>query len=217
MNTVHIEHPSTEHLQRSFDGDLPKSEAAGVRAHVASCGQCQRELDRLRRLGDLVRLAMQPEAGSRVARGAVPAAAASTDPEAPAAAASTDPDKRQAIHPDDDAFARMFANIESALDSTAAHSAPQATRTPPRLRLVYRAAPALGAVALAAAALLMVYRPDTTPTEIDEAPFEAVASVAHSEIVEVDFGSNAGTVFDIPLSDGSSIPVVWIDDDDDEE
>jgi hypothetical protein len=35
--------------------------------------------------------------------------------------------------------------------------------------------------------------------------------------VKVEFGSNAGTVFDIPMSDGSAIPVVWIDDDDDEE
>jgi hypothetical protein len=34
-----------------------------------------------------------------------------------------------------------------------------------------------------------------------------------SEIVQVDFGGNAGTVFEIALADGVSTPVVWINDD----
>jgi hypothetical protein len=89
-------------------------------------------------------------------------------------------------------------------------------RTP---RWLYRAAPALGAVALAAAALLMVVRQDNLPGDMNDAhSYETtVAAVGHSEVVQVDFGTNAGQVFDIPMSDGSSIPVVWIDDDDDDE
>jgi hypothetical protein len=30
--------------------------------------------------------------------------------------------------------------------------------------------------------------------------------------VQVDFGSNTGTVFEIALADGASTPVVWIND-----
>jgi hypothetical protein len=69
--------------------------------------------------------------------------------------------------------------------------------------------------------LLMIYRPDpnggetTTPDE-SEGPF-AVLESPHSEIVHVDFGGNAGTVFDIAFADGSSTPVVWINDEDDDE
>jgi|SRR5688572_29340867 len=179
---MNAEHPTTERLQRSFDGELSRAEAEAVRAHVASCAQCTRELDSLSRLGELMRIG-----------------------------ASADYDSSQVD------FSRMFANIETAIDAdnvTPLRAARPAK--PSRLRSVYRAAPALGAVALAAAALLMVYRPDQQG-ELDDAPYEAAIAAGHSEVVEVDFGPNAGTVFDISLSDGSSIPVVWIDDDDDEE
>ena len=40
---------------------------------------------------------------------------------------------------------------------------------------------------------------------------------ARSEITHVDFGPNAGAIFDIAYDDGSSTPVVWIDDDDDDD
>lgn len=36
---------------------------------------------------------------------------------------------------------------------------------------------------------------------------------AGSEVVQVDFGQSAGTVFEIALDDGSSTPVIWINDD----
>jgi hypothetical protein len=76
---------------------------------------------------------------------------------------------------------------------------------------------AFGALAVAAAVLLMLYRGEPEPTEasLDEA--DQLASLTRSEVVEIDFGNNAGTVFEIALSDGSSTPVVWINDDDDEE
>jgi hypothetical protein len=187
---MNAEHPSTERLQRSFDGDLPRGEAEVVRAHVGGCAHCQRELDALSRVGELMRVSAEHDA------------------------AQAD-------------FSNLFAQIESALDTDseardvvtplrAAGPARSRPITSPRLKRLYRAAPALGAIALAAAALLMVYRPDQSG-DLDETPYEAVTASAHSEVVDVDFGPNAGTVFDISLSDGSSIPVVWIDDDDDEE
>ena len=110
-------------------------------------------------------------------------------------------------------FDAMFARIERGIDDPAPASN-DATVSPlqsRRVRHLLNAGPALGALALAAAVLLMVYRRDTSQTPATEEPYEV--SVAHSEVVEVDFGANAGTVFDILLADGSSNPVVWIDDD----
>ena len=52
------------------------------------------------------------------------------------------------------------------------------------------------------------------PTAVDPTAAPPVAAptgaAARSEIVEVDFGQNAGTVFEIALENGSSTPVVWI-------
>lgn len=181
---MNSEHPSTERLQRSFDGDLPRGEAEAVRAHLVGCAQCQRDFDALSRVGELLRVSAEHES------------------------AQAD-------------FSSLFANIEAALDSEArAVVTPLRAATRPasstRLKHLYRAAPALGAVALAAAALLMVYKPDGSG-DIDDTPYEAVTNAPHSEVVDVDFGPNAGTVFDISLSDGASVPVVWIDDDGDDD
>jgi hypothetical protein len=81
---------------------------------------------------------------------------------------------------------------------------------------------AMGAVAVAAAVLLMISRgPDPSPTDEtyddDSDGTLAALETSHSEITHVDFGpNNAGAVFDIAYDDGSSTPVVWIDDDDDD-
>lgn len=184
------EHPSSEHLQRSHDGELTSAEAAAVHVHVADCAQCQNDLDSLARLGELVRTTVSADAASLA----------------------------------DAEFARLFENIERAI--SADEVAPVITLpkpAPKKSRYLQRAAPALGAVALAAAAMLMVYRQDTpNPTrDSDDDGYEAATSNSdspgRSEVVDVDFGPNAGTVFDISLADGSSIPVVWINDDDDDE
>jgi len=42
---------------------------------------------------------------------------------------------------------------------------------------------------------------------------EMALAAAGSEIVQVDFGDNTGTVFEIALAEGVSTPVVWINDD----
>lgn len=192
MNGVH---PSQELLQRHHDGDLTAQEAAELRQHVGACQTCQAELASLQRLGGLLRMSAKADL---LGYG-------------------------QAAEPD---FTHMFAEIQKAV------AAPEAGRDgnvvplrPARKaggsRWLYRGAPALGAFALAAAALLMVYRSDTMPpteqAQVGEQTEEAVASVNRSEIVKVEFGANAGQVFDIPLSDGSKVPVVWIDDEDDDE
>jgi hypothetical protein len=186
MDSEHMdgEHPSPERLQRYFDGELSAEEPADLRAHLAGCPQCSAQQTSLARLRAL--LAMTSEADAQ-----------QVDSE------------------------RMFAAIERgiAADSNASPGA-HVRGTPARkvgamrrLHWISNAAPVLGALALAAAVMLMVYRPEGQGDGGDDT-FEAAEG--HSEVVEVDFGSNAGTVFDIALSDGSSVPVVWINDDDDD-
>jgi len=182
------EHPSSQHLQLSFDGERESesADAAAVRSHVAACAHCQRDLDSLTRLGELVQSTVRADAAA----------------------------------PSDAEFARMFENIERAIDAGDVLPVNVTKLAPKKPRYLQRAAPALGAVALAAAAMLMVYRQDAPSGDGDDG-YEAATSngagPGRSEVVEVDFGPNAGTVFDIPLADGSSIPVVWINDDDDDD
>lgn len=118
-------------------------------------------------------------------------------------------------------FQGMFERIErGARGATAAvGDGARAAPAPTRIRRFRRMAPALGALAIAAAALLMVFResPPADEAQVDpEGEQLASLSPGRSEIVEIDFGNNAGTVFDIALADGSSVPVIWINDDEDE-
>ena len=107
------------------------------------------------------------------------------------------------------AFTQMFAEIERAVAAPANVVPLQKHAASP----VMRAVPALGALALAAVALLMLTRSNTLPSDAGE---EQLAML-HSEVTAVKFGVNAGQVFGIPLADGESVPVVWIDDEDEEE
>ena len=191
MNGVH---PSHDLLQRHHDGDLTGQEAAERHVNMDACDQCQAEIASMGRLGQLLRRsAAQDQLGY----------------------------SRGVDEPD---FTRMFAEIQKAVAEPAAE--PERPKVVPIRpagksgpRWLQRMAPTMGALALAAAALLMVYRSDSSSpqAELQDQHEEVVASVNRSEIVKVEFGSNAGQVFDIPLADGSSVPVVWIDDDDEEE
>jgi anti-sigma factor RsiW len=181
------EHPSQELLQRYLDGELSNADHVALSAHMAGCAGCARQHASLQRLGQWVTRSIGDEA------------------------AAVD-------------LSRMFQNIEAgiaaertAVDVRANGSDGQPQVVPlrkTRARRFSSAAPALGALALAAAVMLMVYRPDSGPGDSEEG-FDEAGGV--SEVTDIDFGANAGTVFDISLSDGSSTPVVWIDDDDDEE
>lgn len=82
--------------------------------------------------------------------------------------------------------------------------------------------PMAGAGVVAAAVLLTVYAPGSTGEELAVVPGGNVpaavvpnsdAATPNSEVVQVDFGTNSGTVFEIALAGGKSTPVVWINDD----
>jgi anti-sigma factor RsiW len=109
-------------------------------------------------------------------------------------------------------FTQMFAEIERAVAPNVI-ALPQKRAASP----IMRAVPALGALALAAAALLMLARSNTLPTDTGEQQLALLDASQHAEITAVKFGRNAGQVFGIPLSEAESVPVVWIDDEDEEE
>lgn len=119
-------------------------------------------------------------------------------------------------------FKDMYARIERAT----ATPERAATRKPLTHTRWFRPATmsAAGVLAAAAAVLLMIYRQDggesgggeTLPAD-STGPLAVLDVPRSSEIVQVDFGANAGTVFDIAFADGSSTPVVWINDEDLEE
>jgi len=110
----------------------------------------------------------------------------------------------------DVSFTQMFTEIERAIS-------PNVISLPKKRSPVLRAAPALGALALAAAALLMLTRSNTLPSDTGDQQLALLDASQHAEITAVKFGRNAGQVFGIPLADGESVPVVWIDDDDEDE
>jgi hypothetical protein len=186
------EHPSLEQLQRYFDGELAADERARaeIEERIVGCPECTAQLDGFARLRRLVNVASDD------------------------AIASAD-------------FSGLFARIEAQLEPQLAEPVrldahvrkPAAVRAGPtrRMRTLYRAAPALGAVALAAAAMLMVYRPDSNQGDDDTSYDDGYDASARSEVEEIDMGKNAGTVFNIELKDGTSNAVIWLADPDDDD
>jgi hypothetical protein len=109
----------------------------------------------------------------------------------------------------------MFAEIERAVSQPSEASQPSNVISLEKKRgasRLNRAVSALGAVALAAAAVLMLTRKDAVPADVGAEQLAMLDATHHAEIVAVKFGRNAGQVFGIPLADGESVPVVWIDD-----
>lgn len=189
-----------EMLQRYLDGDLSEAEQSALEGQLAQDQSLSGELAALRRLH-----AMIVESG-----------------------------EFQAAQLDSEA---MFARISAAVAPVETEQAASAEKPAPSFweRLMHGGlwAPAGGALAVAAALLLTIYLPmDNTKldnerpkTELDtpapstpaapqvEAPAAPAARPpVNSEVVQVDFGNNAGTVFEIALADGAVAPVVWIND-----
>jgi hypothetical protein len=187
-------HLSDELLQRHFDGDLDSVEEAEANEHLSDCAECNVRLEQLGRLQRLIRMAAEDATG-------------------------------HAIDASDVNWQGMYARIEQAAQEPepAVRVAPVLQPSTAARAKWFRPAvmSGVGAIAVAAAVLLTVSRgPD--PTQTDETYDDgsdgtlAALETSHSEITHVDFGPNAGAVFDIAYDDGSSTPVVWIDDDDDD-
>lgn len=194
-------HVNDDLLQREYDGDLQGAELTQLQAHLATCHVCSARRAAFARL-------------SKMVADAALAGASGLDSNA------------------------LFARIERGIAADGVQAKPsEKTAEKPMAPVVQLSAwrklstlTAAGAgLAVAAAVLLMVYKPGggtDRPGEIAEGvePSSATSAPAntgtpealppgHSEVVQVDFGNSTGTVFDIAMADGSSTPVVWINDD----
>ena len=175
-----------EMLQRYHDGELPPEEVERVRAVLQESADDAARLERLERLGDLIRLSADDVASDL----------------------SSD---------------ELFAAVKRGIVEE------EQRRPGTRLRMVEggkqsRQRTAVVAVlALAAAGLLVYLWPRDTGTSVagtqEQRPVEETPQMpvvvdeppAGSEVVEVDFGENTGTVFAVEGDAGEPIAVVWID------
>lgn len=185
---------SEEKLHRYFDGELDASEAEEVRLALGQSEEDQRKLEQLERLHSLIQMAAED---------------VSTD------VASED----------------LFAGIRDGIagNKVAGRAQPlrvlDGERRPDRLEGWKIAAAGGMGLAVAAAVLLFVLAGDkdlpvaetprgTDPdVEIAETSVTTIEGPQGSEVEEVDFGRNTGTVFEVEGEAGEPIAVVWINDD----
>lgn len=194
-----MSHLEDDLLQRYSDGDLEGAEANDLAAKIEKSDVEKRRVKSLAQLGSFVRLR----------------------------AADTTDD----LDSDD-----LFASIESALDEEkAAAPAPEVSRgglrviegggestserpARPESWKIFVPAAALLAAAAVLIAVLNAGPKDATDdvavtTQVEEGTVTVVEAPHGSEVVEVDFGENTGTVFEVEGSTGEPIAVVWISDD----
>ncbi len=211
---AHVPHVQEEVLHRYFDGELQAGEAATVRGHLASCEHCTARHGALSSLRQMITVAAEQS--------------------------SLDVDFDRAflriereVRAQSSEQARGRASEQSVLERALGWLKKTLQDRPEQLW-----APALG-VAAAAALLMVVGREDRSPelaqsgqTAVEPA-VEATAAagtspagsagnepaaglpegalaMASSEVVQVDFGDQTGTVFEVAVADGVSTPVVWI-------
>jgi anti-sigma factor RsiW len=193
---VNDDHLEEELLNRYFDGELRPARAATVAQHLERCPECSARHQALVALRGMIDMAAE-ESGRNVD------------------------------------FEALYGRIERGIREQPAPGWLDRVRvywrdlSEQRPGQVWVPATAL----LAAAAVLLVWLnapspaagpqaetgagsspPPTAPVPPPPEPPPAPAT-GSSEIVQVDFGGNAGTVFEIALADGVSTPVVWINDD----
>lgn len=187
-----VEHIEDDTLQRLFDGEATEGELAEFAERLDTKLE-QARLERLGRVGDLVRMHA------------------------------------------DDAEATLDAETSNALFDQILGGVQEAEKETPRLRVIQgqkrqRAGVAAAlAVAIAAAVALAFYlRPPATeePTVAEtDHPFDTSQEVlvhdthhvevhapGGSEVEDIDFGGNTGTIFQVPGEHGQPLAVVWIDD-----
>lgn len=188
MNNGHLDDAL---LQRYFDGELSNGSAVEVGQHLEGCETCRKRHRSLEKLHAFINLAVED--------------------------VSEDVD-----------FDTLYGRIESGVQETKQRRtlvSIQSWLESSRLRRPLVLAP----IAVAAAAILFFVnqlapteevardrrgrkRSDRTVLVDNRSPRQP----QNSEVVQVDFGVNTGTVFEIALAEGVSTPVVWINDDMDE-
>ena len=173
---------SDDTLQRYFDEDLPSTEADAVRAELETSAEDRERLRSLGKLRELLALAAA--------------------------------DSSRHIESDE-----LFAAVQLDLDRQQRLRVVDGARRKAHLRVFV---PIAATLAVAAAALLVFQGRDDRLTQVAgierHAPTIAAPTLTTvdappgTEVVEVDFGSNTGTVFAVEGESGEPIAVVWIND-----
>ncbi len=189
MTMAHLEE---EKLQQYFDGELPESEAERVRRAIDESEEARAGLQRLERLRSLIALAAEDSASDV---------------------------------PSDDLFAKIRAGIAPTRHAPFRVIEGEAKRQPPARTEGWKVGLAAGmGLAVAAAVLLFVLATESEPpvaetpeqgeptVEVRELAVTTLEAPQGSEVEEVDFGSNIGTVFEVEGDAGEPIAVVWIND-----
>jgi hypothetical protein len=207
-----------EKLQQFYDGELGPDGVGEVRAALEASEETRGRLVALEKLGELVRghLADAPsnladDLFSRIEAGIA-------DTPAPDIGADEVVSKTPA-HP---GLRVIAGDRTSAPDHEVAPADPSTRPARPELWKVW--IPAAAAFAAAAAVLLAVFStPDVEGPAVDrvapavqvEEPVVTYVEAPHgTEVVEVDFGQNIGTVFEVQGEAGEPIAVVWISEED---
>jgi hypothetical protein len=187
-------------LQQYFDGELPEEEMSEVRAILDESEETQARLDALSRLHDFVNLA-----------------------------AETDAEDLDA----DAMFETISVGVKTGQSLYLIKGGEVESRKPPKAGEPWRFVAPVVAVAIAAAVLFAIIGPgqgnddddvaERQTEEVEEGP-TVIIEEEHSEpmvhvepphgteVVEVDFGDNTGTVFAVEGEVGEPIAVVWISD-----
>jgi anti-sigma factor RsiW len=186
-----MDHLEEEKLQRYFDGELPEGEAEELRSLVEGSEEAREQLARLDRLRSLIVLAATDVAADL---------------------------------PSEDLFSKVRAGIEE--QQRRGYGGPFAVldgegRGQPTHIEGWKIGLSAGlGLAVAAAVLLFVLGTQTElpvagtgETQIEEVAFTTIEGPQGSEVEEVDFGTNIGTVFEVEGEAGEPIAVVWINDD----
>ena len=185
-------------LQRYVDGDLSAEEQAQMQQRLANEPSLAEELANLRRLHDLVVTAGEYRADQLDSEALFARISAAAEPEvvsSPRAEVKEQSSWKRFLHgfwmPAGSALAvaaAMLLTFYLPVDNTALNKKKSEPAAAPKAE-----------------------QPVETASKESPSPAALPKSV-NSEVVQVDFGDNGGTVFDIALAGGASTPVVWIND-----
>lgn len=199
-------HLSEEKLNLLFDSELGPGEAKIARAHLVECAECAKKFARLERLNALVNAHVEEQ---------VSAAGVSPDSSAMWKAV-----QGKLARSEQAGFGERFKVyvgevVEHRKGVWIPMTAGVAIAAAVAIAIVAAPRPAEQAIRLKARKAPVAYAAKEQ-AEDASAPVAVEQVQKGSQVEEVDFGSNAGTVFQVPGDDGATLAVVWINDEGEE-
>jgi hypothetical protein len=193
-----MSHLEDDLLQRYSDGDLSDAEAKDLATRIEKSDVEQRRVKSLAQVGDFVRLRADDVSDD-------------LDPNALFSRIEAALDDEEEEAPEPEVSRGGLRVIEGGAEPASARPA-----RPESWKILMPAAALLAAAAVLIA--ILNAEPAETPedvavtTHVEEGTVTVVEAPHGSEVVEVDFGENTGTVFEVEGSTGEPIAVVWISD-----